>query len=165
MPMIIGQQWGAENGVSAFSDGEMTIPALAGESVESCTIKDVARLAQVSTATVSRVANGADNVSPKTRAKVLSVISRLRYRPNATATELARANGGISRKHEVYSLTSANPVTNMHSHPGIKTHNKFWKTERLRSLVNENARLRQVVIDLTIDLERWKSIAQNADRL
>ena len=63
-----------------------------------CTVSDVARLAGVSTATVSRVVNGAVNVSCRTKAKVLTAISRLRYCPNTSAAELGRAGGGISKK-------------------------------------------------------------------
>ncbi|WP_102691034.1 catabolite control protein A [Rummeliibacillus pycnus] len=53
------------------------------------TIYDVAREANVSMATVSRVVNGNPNVKPTTRKKVLDVISRLEYRPNAVARGLA----------------------------------------------------------------------------
>lgn len=53
------------------------------------TIYDVAREANVSMATVSRVVNGNPNVKPITRKKVLEVIERLGYRPNAVARGLA----------------------------------------------------------------------------
>ena len=53
------------------------------------TIYDVAREANVSMATVSRVVNGNPNVKPTTRKKVLEVINRLGYRPNAVARGLA----------------------------------------------------------------------------
>ncbi len=53
------------------------------------TIYDVAREASVSMATVSRVVNGNQNVKPATRKKVLDVIERLEYRPNAVARGLA----------------------------------------------------------------------------
>jgi LacI family transcriptional regulator len=53
------------------------------------TIYDVAREANVSMATVSRVVNGNPNVKPVTRKKVLDVIERLGYRPNAVARGLA----------------------------------------------------------------------------
>lgn len=53
------------------------------------TIYDVAREANVSMATVSRVVNGNPNVKPSTRKKVLEVIERLEYRPNAVARGLA----------------------------------------------------------------------------
>src|SRR5690554_717773 len=53
------------------------------------TIYDVAREASVSMATVSRVVNGNPNVKPATRKRVLEVIERLGYRPNAVARGLA----------------------------------------------------------------------------
>ncbi|MBM7554937.1 catabolite control protein A [Thalassobacillus pellis] len=53
------------------------------------TIYDVAREANVSMATVSRVVNGNPNVKPATRKKVLDAIERLGYRPNAVARGLA----------------------------------------------------------------------------
>ena len=53
------------------------------------TIQDVAREAGVSIATVSRVVNGNKNVQENTRKKVLEVIERLDYRPNAVARGLA----------------------------------------------------------------------------
>lgn len=55
----------------------------------SITIYDVAREANVSMATVSRVVNGNPNVKPTTRKKVLETIERLGYRPNAVARGLA----------------------------------------------------------------------------
>lgn len=56
---------------------------------ETITIYDVAREAGVSMATVSRVVNGNKNVKENTRKKVLEVIDRLDYRPNAVARGLA----------------------------------------------------------------------------
>ena len=56
---------------------------------DTVTIYDVAREAGVSMATVSRVVNGNKNVKENTRKKVLEVIERLDYRPNAVARGLA----------------------------------------------------------------------------
>ncbi|MDN6639355.1 MAG: catabolite control protein A [Tetragenococcus sp.] len=56
---------------------------------QTITIYDVAREANVSMATVSRVVNGNPNVKPATRKKVLEVIDHLDYRPNAVARGLA----------------------------------------------------------------------------
>ncbi|WP_188456976.1 LacI family DNA-binding transcriptional regulator [Virgibacillus oceani] len=52
------------------------------------TIKDVAKLAGVSTATVSRVMNGTGYVNPSTKKKVNSAIKQLDYRPNDVARSL-----------------------------------------------------------------------------
>ncbi|AMB94662.1 substrate-binding domain-containing protein [Aerococcus sanguinicola] len=56
---------------------------------QTVTIYDVAREAEVSMATVSRVVNGNTNVKPSTREKVMKVIEKLDYRPNAVARGLA----------------------------------------------------------------------------
>ncbi|MGC8870269.1 MAG: LacI family DNA-binding transcriptional regulator [Brevinematia bacterium] len=53
------------------------------------TIKDVAREAGVSIATVSRVLNNSPKVSEATRRKVLEVMERLGYSPNLVARTLA----------------------------------------------------------------------------
>lgn len=52
------------------------------------TIKDVAKHADVSIATVSRVMNGADNVNPALKEKVLNSIKELSYTPNQLARGL-----------------------------------------------------------------------------
>ena len=49
------------------------------------TMKDIARLAQVSTSTVSHVINGTRFVSDEVREKVLSVVRELDYHPSALA--------------------------------------------------------------------------------
>ena len=51
-------------------------------------IYDIAKLAGVSIATVSRVMNGSDRVSEKTRQKVLSIIEEESYTPNIFAKGL-----------------------------------------------------------------------------
>lgn len=52
------------------------------------TIKDVARCAGVSVATVSRALNGGENVEPSTRQRVLDVVRELRYLPSGAARSL-----------------------------------------------------------------------------
>lgn len=51
-------------------------------------IYDISKAAGVSIASVSRVINGADNVSEKTRQKVLAIIEESNYKPNAYARAL-----------------------------------------------------------------------------
>ena len=55
------------------------------------TISDVARRADVSIKTVSRVMNNEPGVRPDTRARVAQVIAELRYRPSQSARSLAGA--------------------------------------------------------------------------
>ncbi len=51
-------------------------------------IRDVARLADVSHQTVSRVLNDHPSIRPETRARVLDVMAQLQYRPNRAARAL-----------------------------------------------------------------------------
>lgn len=61
------------------------------------TIYDVAKLACVSLATVSRVINGIDKVSEDTKQRVLEAIKELNYRPSSIAVELAtRKNTNVA---------------------------------------------------------------------
>lgn len=59
------------------------------------TFKEVAKLAGVSTQTVSRVTNGSDSVSETTRRKVNDAIEQLGYVPNKGAQMLSRAKSNI----------------------------------------------------------------------
>ncbi|KJR46446.1 Ribose operon repressor [Desulfosporosinus sp. I2] len=59
------------------------------------TIRDVARLAGVSVATVSRVINQKDSVNSETAGQVLKAIEQLHYVPNAVARGLAGKKMGI----------------------------------------------------------------------
>ena len=53
------------------------------------TIKDVARLAGVSVATVSRVLNGSPKTSSESREAVKKAMDELKYHPNANARALS----------------------------------------------------------------------------
>jgi LacI family transcriptional regulator len=55
----------------------------------SVTIKDVAREANVSIATVSRALNGHSNVTEPMREKILAIAARLRYMPHGAARSLS----------------------------------------------------------------------------
>jgi transcriptional regulator with XRE-family HTH domain len=131
----------------------MTKDALAGRDVRSCTLTDIARLAGVSTATVSRVVNGSGTVSRKTKIKVLSAISGLRYRPNTHAAELGRENRGISRNRGVYAGPSRPATAKKTSDPGAGTFNTRRTEQQLQLLEEENSRLRRQVAELTRKLE------------
>ena len=58
------------------------------------TIQDVARLAKVSTATVSRALTRPERVAEPTRRAVLAAIERTGYRVNRTARNLRRRRAG-----------------------------------------------------------------------
>ncbi len=71
------------------------------------TILDVAKLANVSTATVSRVINSPDNVRPKTRERVYRAMKTCRYKYNALA------RGFVTKRSHTIGLiipTITNPV-------------------------------------------------------
>lgn len=53
------------------------------------TIKDIAKMANVSTATVSRIINGKGEASPETINRVMSIIKELNYKPNRLAQSLS----------------------------------------------------------------------------
>lgn len=69
-------------------------------------LEEVARMAKVSTATVSRVMNGVDVVKSSTRARVLKALTTLKYHPNLHARNLA---GGRSRTIGVIVSNLDNP--------------------------------------------------------
>ena len=54
------------------------------------TIYDIARMANVSASTVSRVVNNKHNVSPKTRARILKLLAEHNYVPNEAARGLVK---------------------------------------------------------------------------
>jgi DNA-binding LacI/PurR family transcriptional regulator len=58
-------------------------------------IREVARLAKVSTATVSRTINGSDKVTPKTRERVQRAIEELRFYPNTWARALGSGRSSL----------------------------------------------------------------------
>ncbi len=58
-------------------------------------LEEIGRLAGVSRSTVSRVVNGAPNVSPEVKARVEEVIAETGYRPHAAARSLASRRTGV----------------------------------------------------------------------
>jgi DNA-binding IclR family transcriptional regulator len=118
----------------------------------SLTVRDIARLAGVSTATVSRVVNGSGTVSRKTKTNVLAAVSRLQYCPSSHASELGRQNGGIPRKRIVLVNASSAATAAL----GCR-----GTAGRLRYLQDENTRLRRQLADLTLQLETLKRPAES----
>ncbi len=74
----------------------------------SITIKDVAKEAGVSIATVSKVINHKPSISEATRAHVIEVIERLNYHPNAQASNFAQKKSknviflAVTEKHTAF---------------------------------------------------------------
>ncbi len=70
------------------------------------TIKDIARMAEVSTATVSRVINGYKWVKPEVREHVLAVMEKAQYTPNYNASVMVK---GKSKMIVIIVATIQNP--------------------------------------------------------
>lgn len=120
------------------------------------TVKHVARLAGVSVATVSRVINGATNVSDKTRNRVSNAICHLQFRPNLNAAALRRNDGTPSGRRGAPGSTSDHPRSDskfeiQDIRDGITTSD---------DLIAENVRLTQLISDLSRDLEKWKKLIE-----
>src|SRR5437879_1537473 len=82
--------------VCAYVSAYTPYVRLAGGSVrDTPTVYDVAKLAGVSTATVSRVLAGNERVLPHTRERVLSVVAELGYVPSGAAKDLAARRTGV----------------------------------------------------------------------
>ena len=58
-------------------------------------IKDVAKLAGVSTATVSRIINGKGEASPETIKKVMQIVEELNFRPSSVAKSLSKRKSNL----------------------------------------------------------------------
>ena len=62
------------------------------------TLRDIAKMANVSVGTVSRVVNDMDRVKPETREKIKTIIKEVGYECDQNAVKLGRRRKGISRK-------------------------------------------------------------------
>ena len=74
------------------------------------TIKDVAALAQVSTATVSYVLNGTGSVTEPTRKRVLEAVATLNYQPNYAARSLRSRSRTIGLVQSALSARLTDPI-------------------------------------------------------
>ena len=115
------------------------------------------------TATVSRGEWLRDCVA-QDKTKVLNAISGLRYCPNTHAAELGRENKGIPRKRGIYVAAPTDTTAKLTSDSGTGGSSKRRTTGQLHLLEAENSRLRRLVADLTLDLERLKRAPSSADR-
>ena len=74
------------------------------------TLEEIARLSGASRSTVSRVVNNDPHVSDKTRMRVLEVVRKLNYQPNAIARSLAAGRthvlGVIINSIEMHRISS-----------------------------------------------------------
>lgn len=71
------------------------------------TVKDVAKLAGVSTATVTRTLRHQDRVIPETRERVMAAVEALKYRPNPMAQDLRHGGRTAAVGLTIASFTNA----------------------------------------------------------
>ncbi len=74
------------------------------------TIEDIAALAGVSTATVSKALNNKPDVSEATRAPVWEAARALNYQPNSLARGLVRRRSGTSASSSWTGTPKASPI-------------------------------------------------------
>ena len=87
----------------------------AGGRASSPTLEEVAELAGVSRATVSRVINDSPRVSPEARRAVHAAVEKLRYVPNRMARSL------VTRRTDTIALVLTEPNTRVFSDPFFAT--------------------------------------------
>jgi LacI family transcriptional regulator len=89
------------------------------------TVYEVAELAGVSTASVSRVLAGNDRVRPETRARVLAAVTELGYVPSGAAQNLA------NRRTGVLGLCFPDPVDDQDI---VESDTMYWYDEVIRGM-------------------------------
>lgn len=127
-------------------------------------IKEISKLAGVSTATVSNVLNNSPKVTPKTRKKVLQVIDAAQYRPSLIAKSLKvkRTNmiGVISEDITVFNtpeiINGIDEYTEKHGFHIILNNlrlyrrlgNHYNETAKYKALIEETV---QILLDRQVD--------------
>ena len=82
---------GARSSIAMAKTWSVLFQTTKAQNSQPVTIRDVAELAGVSTATVSNVINSTGKVSEPTREKVRAAIQRMKWTPNVDARNLAKA--------------------------------------------------------------------------
>src|SRR5215469_6475176 len=111
----------------------------------STTIRDVARVAGVSVATVSRVLNDPAVVTFETRERVVAAISHLRYSPNPAAASLRR-----TRRPEQTSASWTLDDSDIQKRNDSRTNQDPAGARQLQILRRENSELKRIIRDLGI---------------
>ena len=123
------------------------------------TIRDVARLAGVSTATVSRVVNDTGDVSGQTRTSVLAAIAKLKYRPNAHAANWDERM--VVFQGSVIFMCPFRPsgIRRLISDPGTDTQIERRQTGLFHFQEDEYSRVSRLVTNLSVNQEKLEGIA------
>jgi len=119
-------------------------------------IKDVAKLAGVSTTTVSRVVSKNGYVSSETREIVMKVIEELGYSPSKTASRLAR------RKHFTIGLVISQRIVKLEKKDGILFSAAGFYSIVFRGIKEKSKKLNMSVKTLILEEER-KKISSDCD--
>lgn len=82
------------------------------------TIRDVAKYAGVSVASVSYALNGVEKITPETKARILKAIEELNYKPNMTARCLSNGDSRL--------IGVTLPITEAGDVPGVLLDNPFF---------------------------------------
>ena len=100
------------------------------------TIEDIARMADVSRGTVSRVLNNHTAVSDDTRQRVLDVIERLNYRPNFSARHMRTDSSNLVG----FGLISDEVITLPYAVDMIRgAQDALWKAGKVMLVINAGA--------------------------
>jgi len=125
------------------------------------TLSDVASHAGVSRSTVSRVLNGGERVSHETRVRVLSVMSKLNYKPDMHAVKLRRGKGRVFIKREIQMPTSGRIGSESNADPVRDAQNEQQERDslhllKLHLLKEENLHLKRLIASLNTEVEMWR---------
>lgn len=113
------------------------------------TVKDVARQANVSVATVSRVINGTYPVSDRLKLRVMSAVTALQYAPNTIAAQLSR-NGGNPKRRSTREVQDKAQNGQYRLEQGTKD-----RTSRsVEALKMENKRLKRLLNKVRAELQK-----------
>jgi len=124
------------------------------------TARGVAKLAGVSITTVSRVTNGATNVSEESRTKVMNAISRLQHSPNPHARELRRSKGSIPGRRGMYTHALTGTRVKTIYVPTEEQAERFPSRMRSQLSAEQHLQARRMLTRLSDDLEKLRSILQ-----
>lgn len=125
------------------------------EWAQRATARDVAALSGVSAQTVSRVANGAQNVKPETKQRVLDAMEKIGYRPNAAARSLRSGRSDViglvahhmARTGEAHTAEAIATAAHASGYAVSLAHSRSGGVEDLNTALNQ---LRQDVAGLVV---------------
>lgn len=118
--------------------------------------KDIARIAGVSRTTVSRVINNSEDVSEETRKRVLDVINKNNYVPDASARKLA----GIKSKTIGLFIIDTRSEGGTSSQDGRVTFSSYY-SNFTGSIIDNAAKLGyKVLVDLISNINMYEDVKQ-----